>query len=73
MLTLFRKYQELEPTTIIQLENSARIPVGAINLREVDLDSLVILETKNISEKYLIKANGISVFFTYWHKIEQQK
>ena len=54
-------------TTVVQLLNKDHIPVAAIYLDKLNIDSIIICDS-NSNEKYYLYLNGIGIFFSYYKK-----
>ena len=55
-------------TTIIELQNINKIPVGALYLQFVNPKSIVLTETNN-TEKYFLYLDGVGIYFSFFRKI----
>lgn len=73
---LFRRYAEPTQSTIIQLENKDRLPVGALYLNGNSPEDIVVCLSERTEEKYYIyipsSIGNIALFFTYFRKLENQ-
>lgn len=68
MTTLFKAWTELDTPPIIELLNIDKQLVGALYLDKMRYKNFVISNTNN-SEKYYLFMDGVSVYFSFFQKI----
>lgn len=68
MTTLFKAWSELDTPPIIELLNIDKQLVGALYLDKMRYKNFVISNTNN-SEKYYLFMDGVSVYFSFFQKI----
>ena len=65
---LLKKWSSEKNPGILQLLNKDKIPVAAIYLDKINVETISILNATNINEKYYLYINGIAIFFTYFRR-----
>lgn len=68
LTTLFQVYAEQSLPPTIELQDKNHKPIGALYLRNMKYNKLVVSETNN-DEKYFIYIDGIGIYFSYFKKI----
>lgn len=68
MTTLFKAWSELDTPPIIELLNIDKQLVGALYLDKMRYKNFIISSTNN-SEKYYLYMDGVSVYFSFFQKI----
>lgn len=58
----------IDSTEVVELQNVEHKPVGAIYLKTINPADVKISETNN-SEMFYLYYKGLTIFFTYWKKI----
>lgn len=59
---------ELDIPPIIELQNIDHKPVGALYLKTLRYEDIVISETNN-QERFYLYVNGVGIYFSYFRKI----
>jgi hypothetical protein len=65
---LLQVYSELDIPPIIELQNIDHKPVGALYLKTLRYEDIVISETNN-QERFYLYVNGVGIYFSYFRKI----
>jgi hypothetical protein len=68
MTTLFKAWADLDIPPIIELLNINNQVVGALYLDKMRYKNFIISSTNN-SEKYYLYMDGISIYFSFFQKI----